>query len=123
MVTNYPQVLVTTDRNVRTEARLTLVGMMESAVRRVGQIACAVRGHEMLWHYERERVMLECGRCGHASKGWDVSGTAAPRDRVGGALTGLGRRPSNEPPASCQAERRVADIFSGDSSWRRASPA
>ena len=46
---------------------------MEAAVRRVGQVACGVRGHEMLRHYERERVMLECGRCGHASKGWDVA--------------------------------------------------
>ena len=86
MVTNYPQVLVTSDRKTRTEAdaRVTAVGLMESAVRRVGQIACGVRGHEMLWHYERDRVMLECGRCGHASKGWDVSGTVAPTLRYAG---------------------------------------
>ena len=86
MVTNYPQVLVTSDRaRAATEAGVTaMVGLVESAVRRVGQIACGVRGHEMLWHYEREKVMLECGRCGHASKGWDVSGTAAPTRRYAG---------------------------------------
>lgn len=86
MVTNYPQVLVTSNGSVRTatETRVTVAGLMESAVRRVGQIACGVRGHEMLWHYEREKVMLECGRCGHATKGWDVSGTAAPTRRYAG---------------------------------------
>ena len=86
MVTNYPQVLVTSDRKTGTEAqtRVTVSGLMESAVRRVGQIACGVRGHEMLWHYERERVLLECGRCGHASKGWDVSGSVAPTLRFAG---------------------------------------
>jgi len=77
MVTNYPQVLVTSDRKTGTEAqtRVTVSGLMESAVRRVGQIACGVRGHEMLWHYERDRVMLECGRCGHAPR----DGTSADR--------------------------------------------
>lgn len=85
MVTNYPQVLVASERSIRTEdSRVTVAGLVESAMRRVGQVACGVRGHEMLWHYERERVMLECGRCGHASKGWDVSGTAAPTRRYAG---------------------------------------
>jgi hypothetical protein len=71
MVTNYPQVLVAADRNIQAGTRVTVVGVMEAAIKRVGQIACGLRGHEMLWHYEREKVMLECGRCGHASKGWD----------------------------------------------------
>jgi hypothetical protein len=84
MVTNYPQVLVTADRNTQVGTRVTVAGVMEAAIRRVGQIACGVRGHEMLWHYERDKVMLECGRCGHASKGWDVSGTAAPTLRYAG---------------------------------------
>jgi len=83
MVTNYPQVLVTTDGNTRRETRFSLSGLMELAMKRVGQIACGVRGHEMLWHYERDRVNLECGRCGHASKGWDVKG-ASPQLRYAG---------------------------------------
>jgi hypothetical protein len=83
MVTNYPQVLVTTDRQATTGVRPTFVGLMEAALRKVGQVACGVRGHEMLWHYERDRVMLECGRCGHASKGWEVSGTS-PQLRYAG---------------------------------------
>ena len=80
MVTNYPQVLVTSDRKTGTEAqtRLTVSGLMESAVRRVGQIACGVRGHEMLWHYERDRVMLECGRCGHAIRTMIEAASADP---------------------------------------------
>ena len=103
MVTNYPQVLVTSDRNVRTaDARITVAGLVESAIRRVGQVACGVRGHEMLWHYERDRVMLECGRCGHASKGWDVSGTPAPTLRYAGDA----RR--HELPPLTAAPRRTA---------------
>jgi hypothetical protein len=83
MVTNYPQVLVTTDGNTRTETRFSLLALMELAMKRVGQVACGVRGHEMLWHYERDRVMLECGRCGHSSKGWDCGG-ASPQLRYAG---------------------------------------
>jgi hypothetical protein len=83
MVTNYPQVLVTAVRKARTETRPTVAGVVEAAMRRVGQIACGVRGHEMLWHYERDRVNLECGRCGHASKGWDTKG-ASPQLRYAG---------------------------------------
>jgi hypothetical protein len=83
MVTNYPQVLVATDHKVASEARPTFAGMMEAAFRKVGQVACGVRGHEMLWHYERDRVMLECGRCGHATKGWDVTG-ATPQLKYAG---------------------------------------
>ena len=83
MVTNYPQVLITSERAAGTDSRVTVAGLMESAVRRVGQFACGMRGHEMLWHYERERVMLECGRCGHSSKGWDCGG-ASPQLRYAG---------------------------------------
>jgi hypothetical protein len=85
MVTNYAQVLVNTDQNTRTEGRpaITIVGLVEAAMRRVGQVACGVRGHEMLWHYERDRVRLECGRCGHASKGWETGG-ASPQLRYAG---------------------------------------
>ena len=83
MVTNYPQLLVTTDRNTRTETRFSLSGLMELAMKRVGQVACGVRGHEMLWHYERDRVNLECGRCGHSTKGWDCKGTS-PQLRYAG---------------------------------------
>lgn len=84
MVTNYPQVLVAADRNTQAATPATVAGLMEAAMRRVGRIACGLRGHEMLWHYERNHVMLECGRCGHASKGWDVSGTVAPTLRYAG---------------------------------------
>ena len=49
-----------------------------------------------------------------------------PRRRRGTGSVVRGRAwkkgPSGNPPASCQAERRVA-IFIGWSSWRRASPA
>ena len=39
MVTNYPQVLVTSDRKIRTDARVTVAGLVETAIRRVGQVA------------------------------------------------------------------------------------
>src|SRR5688572_28772396 len=46
-----------------------------SAVRVLAQIrqcCCAVRGHDLLLHFERRRLSLQCAACGWESPGWTI---------------------------------------------------
>lgn len=69
MVTGYSHVLVGSQPRARLSARALFVG----GLRRVGQALCGLRGHDLVRHYERERVALACASCGHVSPGWTVS--------------------------------------------------
>jgi hypothetical protein len=69
MVTDYPQVLVGSQTRARAGIGATLTG----GLRWVGQALCGIRGHDVVRHYERNRVALECTSCGHVSPGWTVS--------------------------------------------------
>jgi hypothetical protein len=79
MVTGYSHVLVGTQPRVRAGVGATIV----RGLRRVGQMLCGLRGHDLVRHYERDRVALACASCGHVSPGWTVSGTA-PQLRYAG---------------------------------------
>lgn len=79
MVTNYPQVLVQAQPRGRTGRRFGA----RFILRLLGQTACAIRGHELLWHYERGRVALECGSCGYVSPGWQLDGPGPQRRFAG----------------------------------------
>ena len=80
MVTNYPQRLSTApglDTNV------TALGMVNRITARVGQVFCAMRGHDSVLHFEGKRVMMRCTSCGHDSPGWEITGHA-PHQRFEG---------------------------------------
>lgn len=79
MVTDYPQVLVQTQPH----ARLSVGRGVVRGLRRVGQVLCGIRGHDVVRRYERDRVALECSSCGHVSPGWTVS-EAKPQLRYAG---------------------------------------
>jgi hypothetical protein len=38
----------------------------------VRQLFCALRGHDELLRFEKNRVYLQCMTCGHESPGWTV---------------------------------------------------
>jgi hypothetical protein len=79
MVTDYPQMLVGT----QPRTRLGVGGHVVRGLRRVGQMLCGLRGHDVVRHYERDRVALQCASCGHVSPGWTVSGST-PQLRYAG---------------------------------------
>lgn len=39
---------------------------------------CAMRGHDLLLHFERRRLSLRCVKCGWDSPGWSI-GRSQPR--------------------------------------------
>jgi hypothetical protein len=47
-------------------------------VTHVLQWACAVRGHDSMMYFERDRLSLKCVSCGHESTGWELT-EAPPR--------------------------------------------
>jgi hypothetical protein len=40
--------------------------------RRVWRLACGVCGHQMLMHYEADRLSLRCALCGRDTPGWEL---------------------------------------------------
>lgn len=46
--------------------------VFSGTARRVQQFVCGLHGHEMMRHFDRDRVSLQCVSCGHESPGWVV---------------------------------------------------
>ena len=83
MVTNYPQRLTATAAAAEVETTGTPASVMNRLAVRVGQVFCAMRGHDSVLHFEGNRVMMRCTSCGHDSPGWEIS-SRAPRQRFEG---------------------------------------
>jgi hypothetical protein len=80
MVTNYPQQLAATVEVTQTKGHEA--GLMARMAGRLGQLFCAIRGHDSVLHFEGSRVMMRCTSCGFDTPGWEVSGR--PRLRYEG---------------------------------------
>jgi hypothetical protein len=50
------------------------------------RLRCCVRGHDMLWHFESNRVSLRCDACGMRTAGWTID--------VNPAFRGVRNRPA-----------------------------
>ena len=82
MVTNYPQRLTATATAADPDTSGS-VSLFNRFTVRVGQMFCAMRGHDSVLHFEGNRVMMRCTSCGHDSPGWEISGRG-PRQRYEG---------------------------------------
>lgn len=84
MVTGYPQVLVgpQSAANVA-EARKAASSVVMRMFRRLGQMLCGLSGHDLVRHYEQNRVALVCASCGHVSPGWELT-APLPHQRYAG---------------------------------------
>ena len=82
MVTNYPQRLTVTATDHGDHADVD-AGVVSRVATRVGQLLCAMRGHDSVLHFEGKRVMMRCTSCGYDSPGWEISGHA-PQPRFEG---------------------------------------
>jgi hypothetical protein len=81
MVTNYPQQLsATTAGGRRSQVE---IGVTVRVFTWLSQVACGMRGHDAVLHFEGNRVMMRCTTCGHDSPGWEISG-GGPRRRFEG---------------------------------------
>jgi hypothetical protein len=45
-----------------------------AVVSRIRHGLCAVRGHDLVMHFERRRLSLLCSKCGWNSTGWTIHG-------------------------------------------------
>jgi hypothetical protein len=58
----------------------TFAGVLVScraATRYATQLACGLRGHQMLMRYQPNRLSLRCSSCGRESPGWEVGRRSA----------------------------------------------
>ena len=84
MVTNHPQQL-TAAAEVTNKATAE-AGLMARMATRLGQVVCALHGHDSVLHFEGSRVMMRCTSCGHDTPGWEISGQG-PRLRYAGDVS------------------------------------
>lgn len=63
---------------------------------------CALRGHDPMLQYERNRIFLRCTSCGHETPGWEVAQNAMPRHHATEA------RVARAAPADLAVMRRIA---------------
>ena len=58
--------------NAEVRGASQLNGVLNSILRRAGQLRCGLFGHYVLLRYEPRRLSLECTHCGYASPGWEI---------------------------------------------------
>jgi hypothetical protein len=107
MATNCPpQMASVEDGDTSTPAANGSHDISAVVLERLGQIVCAIHGHDNLIHFEQYRMFLKCVSCGHETPGWRL-----PNRRPVASASGTGR-PSLQPLASMAAAvddvRRVA---------------
>lgn len=51
------------------------------------RLVCGLSGHEMLPHFEPDRLCLQCDRCGAQTPGWSIDINPAFRRRTGPVVT------------------------------------
>lgn len=49
-------------------------GLVSPTVDRLRQVICALHGHDLLLHFEHDRLSLRCATCGWESPGWTIEG-------------------------------------------------
>ncbi len=53
-------------------ARDLLVRVFSALINEVARIWCGVHGHQVMLHFEPNKLSLQCSLCGYATEGWDV---------------------------------------------------
>lgn len=76
MLAVHPRFLLIHGRERRRASALTLVA------RAVVRVPCALRGHELVYHFEPGRLSLGCLRCGMNTPGWTIDVNPAFRRRA-----------------------------------------
>jgi hypothetical protein len=68
--------------HARANAAAVRVPLHVRLVRYLGQWLCGLSGHDLVRHYEHNRVSLQCASCGHLSPGWKLTAPLAPLNYV-----------------------------------------
>ena len=48
------------------------IALVAASAERILQAMCGLGGHEMAYHFERNRVSLHCLHCGQRTPGWTI---------------------------------------------------
>ena len=53
-------------------ARDLLVRVFSALIHEIARIWCGIHGHQVMLHFEPNKLSLQCSLCGYASDGWEV---------------------------------------------------
>jgi len=82
MVANYPQEIMTQAVS-GTAADVCSGSLFCRLWKRVQSLLCSLHGHDLLLHFDRNRIYLHCASCGHETPGWELD-QRRPRVRFHG---------------------------------------
>jgi len=49
-----------------------LLGILSALIQQVARTWCGIHGHQVMLHFEPNKLSLECSFCGYTSEGWEV---------------------------------------------------
>lgn len=109
MVTGYPQVLVGPQTATSAGNTQIVTGTVATrAFRRMGQLLCGLSGHDLVRHYEQNRVALVCASCGRISPGWELTAPMPQQRYAGDPVRHQMHVAPAAPPAPAAAPARPA---------------
>lgn len=72
-MTEVKAMLIETLPRIRSRDGVSYVDYVTRARARVHRAFCVLRGHDLMFHFERgRRVCLRCADCGHETPGWQT---------------------------------------------------
>jgi hypothetical protein len=66
-------------------------------VRQVSRFVCGLQGHQIMLHFEPNKLSLQCGLCGYESEGWEVGRPMTARRQANNPQARLERRRTLRP--------------------------
>jgi hypothetical protein len=73
MVTNYPHSIASHEDGRATAEDGKMDGLGVRVIDRLRQLYCGLHGHDMLPHFDKDRMSLRCVSCGHDTPGWQLN--------------------------------------------------
>jgi hypothetical protein len=72
--------------------------IFSSVLHQFARLCCGAHGHQILLHFEPNKLSLQCALCGYETEGWEV----------GRPMTA--RRPANNPQARPERRRTLRPL-------------
>jgi len=85
-----------TRRNESDEPHV-FVRLLSAIGRHLSRFWCGLHGHQIMLHFEPNKLSLECSLCGYATEGWEVGRSMTARRQANNPQARLDRRRTLRP--------------------------
>jgi hypothetical protein len=70
---------------------------LTALLRQSARLCCALQGHQILLHFQPNKLSLQCSLCGYESEGWEVGRPMTARRLANNPQARLDRRRTLRP--------------------------